>query len=198
MPEWLVKLLISVVSVVVTLTVTLLFNKLVGLPKGFKKIKKQSKAEKDQLKQDNQIRDKKLLDLELAFDTYREQSSKIQENLQKTDTTILDTCTKIQTSLENMQKSFDQRLDHLEKREKNALRAKILADHRLFTDSKKNPMLAWSEMEHHSFFELIKDYEDLNGNDYVHSEVIPAMNKLEVVSMTDSARLDAMYKSRKI
>ena len=60
----------------------------------------------------------------------------------------------------------------------------------------KNPKHAWSEMEHHAFFELVKDYEDLDGNDYVHSEVIPAVNMLEVIMMTDQLRLTELMKSR--
>jgi hypothetical protein len=74
----------------------------------------------------------------------------------------------------------------------------LLDEYRLFTDETKNPMLAWSEMEHHAFFELIKDYEDLNGNDYVHSTVIPAMNELMVVSMSDKVLLAKLMVSRKL
>ena len=54
-------------------------------------------------------------------------------------------------------------------------------------------MLAWSEMEHHAFFELVRDYEDLNGNDYVHSTVIPAVNELSVIPMTDKKALFISY-----
>ena len=59
-------------------------------------------------------------------------------------------------------------------------------------------MLAWSEMEHHAFFELVRDYEDLNGNDYVHTTVIPAMNELMVVSMSDKQTLAKLMSSRNL
>ena len=116
-----------------------------------------------------------------ALPGYRAQSLQIQQQLQSSDKDILNLCTEIKNGVVDNQKVLNERLDRLEKREKNAIRAKLLDEYRLFTDEAKNPMLAWSEMEHHAFFELVKDYEDLNGNDYVHSTVLPAMNELTVV-----------------
>ena len=58
-------------------------------------------------------------------------------------------------------------------------------------------MLAWSEMERDAFFEQIADYESLNGNGHIHTVVIPAMQKLRVIYMTDVDALDELYKSRK-
>ena len=198
MPEWLIGVLGTIGSILVSLTVTLIFNKTIGLPKEIKKQKKVVEAEKEQLRQENLIRDKKITAIETDLPIFHQQSIKIRTELQETDKTILETCNKIQESVLTNQKILNQRLDRLEKREKNALRAKILADYRLFTCEEKNPKQAWSEMEHHSFFELVKDYEDLNGNDYVHSVVIPAMNELEVIPMSDLANLEEMYKSRHI
>jgi hypothetical protein len=198
MPAWLVGVLSAIGSILLSLTVTLIFNKAVGLPKELKKQKKLAEMEKEQLKKENQTRDKKIADIETNLPIIHQQSLKIRTELQETDKTILETCNKIQESVLTNQKILNQRLDRLEKREKNALRAKILADYRLFTCKEKNPKQAWSEMEHHSFFELVKDYEDLNGNDYVHSVVIPAMNELEVIPMSDLTNLEEMYKSRHI
>ena len=89
-------------------------------------------------------------------------------------------------------------MDRLEDREKNAIRAKLIDEYRLFTDEAKNPMLAWSEMEHHAFFALVSDYEDLKGNDYVHKTVIPAMNELRVIKMSDRQELLKLMSSRKL
>lgn len=193
MPEWIVSVLISAGSVLLTLTVTLIFNKVVGLPKFLKKRKAQDDSERDQLKQENLIRDQKIAQIEADNRSRRVEVETQRDLLQKADQAILDTCTKIQEGLVDI----NQRLDHLEKREKNALRAKILTDYRLFTNKEKNSLLAWSDMEHHSFFELIRDYEDLDGNDYIHSEVIPAMNKLEVIPMDDSQGLEKLYQTRR-
>jgi hypothetical protein len=201
MPGWLVSLLTSVGTLVVTLTVTLLFNKLVGLPKELKKQKAIADAQEDKLKQENCARDAKIAALEAtvnALPGYRAQSLQIQAQLQNTDQELLKVCNEIKNGVLDNQNVLNTRLDRLEKREKNAIRAKLLDEYRLFTDETKNPMLAWSEMEHHAFFELVKDYEDLNGNDYVHSTVLPAMNELNVISMSDKAGLLKLMNSRKL
>jgi hypothetical protein len=194
MPNWWITLVTSMVTLLCTLTVTLIFNKVVGLPRAFKKQKDLEKVKEEQIKQENRARDMKIDQLEADNRSRRAEVETERDRLQKTDTAILETCTSIQDSLN----IINQRLDHLEKRERNSLRAKVLADYRIFTNKEKNPKLAWSEMEHHSFFELVRDYEDLDGNDYIHSVVLPEINKLEVIPMTDSAKLEEMYKLRRI
>ena len=201
MPAWLITVLTSIGTLLLTLTVTLLFNKTVSIPKEIKKQREQSKLQEELLKQENLARDAKIASLETAINAlpgYRAQSLQIQTQLQNTDKDILAACTDIKNSVLESQQILNVRLDRLEKREKNAIRAKLLDEYRLFTDPVKNPMLAWSEMEHHAFFELVHDYEDLNGNDYVHSTVLPAMNELAVVSMSDKPTLLQLMNSRKL
>lgn len=201
MPGWLITILTSIGTLILTLTVTLLFNKTVSLPKEFKKQRAAEKAKEEQLKQENRARDAKIASIEATIKelpSYRAQSLQIQQQLQNTDKDILAACADIKNSVLDNQHVLNERLDRLEKREKNAIRAKLLDEYRLFTDATKNPMLAWSEMEHHAFFELVRDYEDLGGNDYVHSEVIPNVNKLEVIPMTDKVALLKLMNSRKL
>lgn len=201
MPGWLIAILSSVGSVLISLTVTFIFNKVVGIPKELKKQREAEAAKEEKLKLENQARDAKIASLEAAVNAlpgYRAQSLQIQQQLQSSDKVILDLCTEIKNGVVDNQKALNERLDRLEKREKNAIRAKLLDEYRLFTDEAKNPMLAWSEMEHHAFFELVRDYEDLHGNDYVHSTVIPAINELEVVPMSDKARLSELMASRRL
>jgi hypothetical protein len=201
MPVWLTALLTTIGSIVLSLTVTLIFNKTVSLPKEFKKRKAQEKAKEEQLKQENRARDAKIASIEATIKelpSYRAQSLQIQQQLQSTDKDILAACADIKSSVLDNQHVLNERLDRLEKREKNAIRAKLLDEYRLFTDEAKNPMLAWSEMEHHAFFELVRDYEDLHGNDYVHSTVIPAMNELAVIPMSDKYTLLELMNSRKL
>ena len=201
MPGWLTTLLTSVGTLIVTLSVTLLFNRLVALPKELKKQKENENIKAEQAKQENAARDAKIAALEAtvnALPGYRAQSLQIQTQLQNSDKEILAACNEIKNGVIDNQKVLNERLDRLEKREKNSIRAKLLDEYRLFTDETKNPMLAWSEMEHHAFFELVKDYEDLKGNDYVHSTVIPAMNELVVVPMSDKQMLLQLMNSRKL
>lgn len=199
MPGWLIAILSSVGSIVLSLTVTLIFNKLVGIPKELKRQHEAEAAREEKLKQENIARDAKIAALETqvsAYPGYRAQSLQIQAALQNTDKEILNACNEIKKSILDNQNILNERLNRLENREKNTIRAKLLDEYRLFTDEAKNPMLAWSEMEHHAFFELVQDYEDLNGNDYVHTTVIPAMNELMVVSMSDKQTLAKLMSSR--
>ena len=201
MQTWLVSLLTAIGTILLSLTVTLIFNKVVGLPAAYKKQKEQEKKAEAQLAEENKTRDKKIAALQTAVDalpTYRAQSLQIQAQLQNTDRDILDVCNDIRISVLDNQRILNERLDRLEKREKNAIRAKLLDEYRLFTDDYKNPMLAWSEMEHHAFFELVRDYEDLHGNDYVHSTVLPAMNELRVISISDRQELLKLMNSRRL
>lgn len=201
MPGWLIAVLSSVGSILLSLTVTLIFNKVVGIPKELKKQREAEAAREEKLKLENQARDAKIASLEAAVNAlpgYRAQSLQIQQQLQSSDKDILNLCTEIKNGVVDNQKALNERLDRLEKREKNTIRAKLLDEYRLFTDEAKNPMLAWSEMEHHAFFELVRDYEDLHGNDYVHSTVIPAINELEVIQMSDKKRLLELMTSRRL
>lgn len=127
---------------------------------------------------------------------YRAQSLEIQEKLKAADEKILETCTSIQNGVNENQRILNERLDKLEDRERNALRAKILDMHRLFTSKKKNPMQAWTEMERDAFNDLITDYESLNGNGHVHTVVIPEMNLLRVIPMSDLNAVAELFHSR--
>ena len=199
MPDWISNLLVAAGSVVLTLTVTLIFNKLVGIPKEVKKQKEAERVEKE--KRDTEFKNlkQKVASLEVVVGSlpeYRAQSLQIQQQLQTADTTILATCQQIQNGVTENQRVLNARLDKLEKREKNALREKLLREYRLMTSEVLNPRQAWSEMECHAFFELVKDYEDLGGNDYVHEVVIPAVNDLDVIPMTDVVALSQLFRSR--
>jgi hypothetical protein len=110
--------------------------------------------------------------------------------------TLVETCNKIQAGVERNQRILNDRLDRLEDRERNALRAKILDMHRMFTNKKMNPLQAWTEMERDAFNDLIVDYESLNGNGHVHTVVIPEMNRLRVILMTDVRALEELFHSR--
>jgi hypothetical protein len=201
MSSWLVNGLGVACSVIITLIVTLVFNKLAGWPSEIKKQKEAEKAKDEKLKRENRERDVKIASLEDAINAlpgYRAQSIQVQNQLQSTDREILAACAAIKQGVADNQRVLNERLDRLEKREKNAIRAKLIDEYRLFTDAVKNPMLAWSEMENHAFFKLVEDYEDLGGNDFVHDTVLPAMHELEVISMDNKTRLLELMNSRRL
>lgn len=93
--------------------------------------------------EDNKMRDEKIARLEAAIDElpkYREKSREIQEELKATDKEIVELCGAIRDSVIQNRVEVLDKLDRLENREKNALRAKILEEHRLYTDESRNPM----------------------------------------------------------
>ena len=191
----------TIYSVLITLTVTFIFNYFVGLPKKIRNDKEQDKKIVNNLilRIDSQEQNiKKLQDVVDKLPQYREQSLKIQAELKETDVSITELCKTIKNEVVENRTEVMQKLNRLEEREKNALRAKILEEHRFYTDEQRNPLKAWSEMEEHSFRKLVEDYEALGGNDYVHDIVLPDMNLLDVISMQDSIRLKELYDSRKI
>ena len=191
----------TICSVLITLTVTFIFNYFVGLPKKIRNDKEQDKKIVNNLilRMDSQEQNiKKLQDVVDKLPQYREQSLKIQAELKETDVSITELCETIKNEVVENRKEVMQKLNRLEEREKNALRAKILEEHRFYTDEQRNPLKAWSEMEEHSFRKLVEDYEALGGNDYVHEIVLPDMNLLDVISMQDSIRLKELYDSRKV
>lgn len=189
----------TAVTVFVSLLVTFIFNKVSGIPAEMKKQKKAQQDKIDTIECNINAIDARLAKVEESvshYPEYRQQSLKIQQDLQKADTAIVDLCKEIRDDVIANRQVLNDRLQSLEAREKNSLRAKILNEYRLYTDEYKNPMQAWSEMEHHSFFKLVEDYESLGGNDYVHRTILPAMNELDVIPMDNLDALKELYQSR--
>ena len=189
--EWVVS---TALSVLIPLVVTFVFNYFTGLPKRIRDIKKADKEKEDKI----QARLAALETSVAALPVYRAQSLEIQKKLKDADVNILEVCNAIKEDVMENRREVVAKLERLEEREKNALRAKILEEHRLYTDSSRNPMHAWSEMEAHSFNKLVEDYEALGGNDYVHNIVLPEINHLNIVYMNDLEGLKKLYDSRKV
>ena len=195
------SILVTIGSILLSLTVTFVFNYFVGLPKKWKEEKDQEKKliNNSILRVDaNEQTIKKQQEVINKLPEYREQSLEIQEKLKKADVDILAVCNKIKDEVIENRNEVVSKLERLETRERNTLRSKIIDEYRLYTNERKNPMLAWTEMEHHSFFQLVEDYENLGGNDYVHNTVLPAMHELEVVQMSNLKKVKELYDSRQI
>ena len=191
--------IVAAVTCLASLLVTFIFNKVAGIPKELKKQREADHNRVTNLEEAMEKIEERLTKVEEAvghYPEYRAQSLQIQNQLEQKDNHILEVCDSIKSAVIANGERLDKRLDDLERREKNSLRAKILEEYRLYTDERKNPKQAWTEMEHHSFFKLVEDYESLGGNDYVHSTVLPAMNELDVIPMTDSDKLKELYQSR--
>ena len=192
--------IVAAVTCLASLLVTFIFNKVAGIPKDLKQQREADRKRITSLEEAMEKMECRIAKVEEAvghYPEYRAQSLKIQAQLEQTDKNILEVCDSIKSAVIANGEVLDKRLGDLEKREKNSLRAKILNEYRLYTDDRKNPMQAWSEMEHHSFFKLVEDYESLGGNDYVHGTILPAMNELDVIPMDNLERLQELYQSRR-
>ena len=193
--------IVAAVTCLASLLVTFIFNKVAGIPKDLKKQRESDRKRIENIEETVEKMEERLAKVEEAvghYPEYRAQSLQIQTQLKQTDNHILEVCDSIKSAVIANGERLDKRLGDLERREKNALRAKILDEYRFYTDERKNPLKAWSEMEHHSFFKLVEDYESLGVNDYVHGTIVPAMNELDVISMSDSDKLKELYQSRSV
>lgn len=209
-------------TVAVSLLVTFIFNKISGMPKRLTNEKKAREQKIAELEQTNVALETKVetLSTELSalitskyatldtrldvletavnkYPEYRAQSLQIQQQLKEADTGILDVCKAIKDDVITTREMLDSRLKSLESREKNALRDKIYAHWRNFTNPNLNPMQAWTDMEQHTFNELVRDYESLGGNDFVHKVILPDMSRLAVISYeNDLDAVKILFESR--
>ena len=143
-------------------------------------------------KRDDDI--KEALEAVRKYPEYRQQSIKIQELLERENQETRQQSLKIQSLLEEeiqelrlLIQEDKKRLIAIEEQEKrrecNKLRDMLLQNYRYYTNEEKNPSQTWTKMESEAFWELFRDYEDLGGDGYMHSEVQPAMQRLLIVDV---------------
>ena len=84
-----------------------------------------------------------------------------------------------------------------QKRELSKMFDRLLHYFRYYTSPEKNPMQAWTEMEESSFRNMLKDYEELGGNGYAHTEIEPKMKLLTKIPMHETEKVAELMHSRK-
>lgn len=148
----------------------------------YRKIKKyiddKIKAQNERIEIERQ-RDKDIQEALRAvrkYPEYRQQSIKIQELLEGEIQELRVMIQEDKERLARMEKQ-DQR------RECNKLRDILLQNYRYYTNKEKNPSQSWTTMEAEAFWELFKDYEELGGDGYMHTDVQPEMQRLIVVNV---------------
>ncbi len=207
-------ILATVLSVLVTLIITFLFNKLIALPKAIQAQRAQEQAEMERKAEAERLYKEgiecRIQRVEAAVDAlpvYRQQSLQIQQELRQgqqevkaelkaEQSEIVKLCKNMNASLTSLAAEFKEAQAQTNEREKNDLRQKLIREYNLFTDPRRNPTKAWSDMEQKAFMSQVRDYEALGGNDYIHKTVLPAMYVLEIVPMEDMARLEEVMSSR--
>lgn len=156
------------------------------------KIKAQNERAQAEKKKDADIQE--ALTAVRKYPEYRQQSIKIQELLEGEIQETRQQSIKIQALLEEeiqelrvMIEEDKKRLARVEeqenRRECNKLRDMLLQNYRYYTNKERNPSQSWTQMEAEAFWELFRDYEDLGGDGYMHTDVQPAMERLIVVEV---------------
>lgn len=119
---------------------------------------------------------KEALDGVHKYPEYRQESLEIQKEINNEIST-----------LKKSQEEIMQRLVAMEeqnkKRERNKLRDRLLQNYRYYTNIERNPSQTWTRMEAEAFWEMFKDYEEAGGNGYMHSDVLPEMERLIVIEI---------------
>jgi hypothetical protein len=112
---------------------------------------------------------------------------------------------KVDTKIDGLQDTLDDIMKHLKeidddrkKRERNRAREELLQGHRMFCDIDKNPMKAWSQLEHDSWFSRYDDYIDCGGNGDMQRRIYPDMCDLIIIHMDDEQKLYDLMRSRKL
>lgn len=126
---------------------------------------------------------KTALDAVSQYPKYREQSIRIQQELE--------------SKIGELKRSQDENtarlkaMEEIQKRQKrNELRDRLLQSYRYYTDRRRNPSQVWNRMEAEAFWELFGDYEAADGDGYIHTVVQPAMNLLKIVEMDELTRTE--------
>lgn len=128
----------------------------------------------EQKKRDEQLQE--ALNATRKYPEYRQQSLDIQKRLEQ-DISSLKT-----TQEENL-KRLIQIEETTKRRERNKIRDTLLRSYRYYTNPQTNPSQTWTRMESEAFWDLFKEYEEADGDGYMHTEVQPAMNLLTVLEM---------------
>ena len=86
----------------------------------------------------------------------------------------------VSKQIHNLTTLISSHYEETKRLKRNELREKLLNSYRHFTSKEFNPNQTWNEMEADAFWHLFSDYEQLDGNGYMHTVVKPAMESLTI------------------
>ena len=133
--------------------------------------------------------------LTAMYKSYQDREDELQEVINSREEIQKELKRLAKVQVENTEKLLRFELE-MKKRDKNKLKSELLGYYHLYANRAKNPQHAWTEMEADVFWATFADYENLGGNGFMHSDVQPAMNALEIVKMDDTERIASLYMSR--
>lgn len=110
------------------------------------------------------------------YPAYHQESIDIRDGLKKE-------IKEMREYFDEMMKRFDKMEEQNKKRECSKLRDMLLQNYRYYTNINQNPSQSWTRMESEAFWELFREYEEAGGNGYMHTEVLPAMQRLNIIEV---------------
>ena len=146
--------------------------------------------EKYRIEAEREEQMKTILEQVKMYPKWREQSIQRQKEFTSAITALQESQKEITTELKNIE-------ERRKKTERNDLRERLLRSYRYYTSKEKNPQQAWSEMESDAFWKTFGDYEDAGGDGHMHSEVQPAMRRLEIIPMHEIEAVSELMQSRR-
>lgn len=126
---------------------------------------------------------KEALDGVHKYPEYRQQSLKIQKELQGDIQELREAQQELRHTQQDIIKHLTEIEEQKKRRDRNKLRDLLLQNYRYYTNEETNPSKSWSKMEAEAFWELFTDYEDMGGNGYMRTEVMPAMQRLTITEV---------------
>lgn len=148
----------------------------------YKEIKKfnNSKIQEHQKKVEEEAAQKKKIDeawkITQMYPIYHQESIAIRDGLEKE-------IKEIRQYIDTMMNRFEEIEEQNRKRECSKLRDMLLQNYRYYTNINQNPSQSWTRMEAEAFWELFREYEEAGGNGYMHTDVQPAMERLNIVEV---------------
>lgn len=138
--------------------------------------KNEEQSKKEEQEQEDKRKLQVAYDATQKYPEYRKQSLEMQKKLEAEIKLLKD-------GQATLMRRFEEITEQNRKRDRNKLRDMLLQSYRYYANKDQNPSQSWTQMESEAFWELFRDYEDLGGNGYMHTEVQPAMERLLVVEV---------------
>lgn len=169
--------------------IILVLSSVVFMWKTYKKVEMYFR-DKYEMESEKEKQMKDILGQVQQYPKWREQSIQRQQEFSKEINDLRKTQKEIIEELKNIE-------ERRKKTKRNELQDRLLQSYRYYTSKDKNPLSAWSEMESDAFWKMFKDYEEADGNGYMHTKVQPEMRLLDVIQMNEEEKLSELMQSRK-
>lgn len=104
----------------------------------------------------------------------------------------------IELSIKSIVKRLDEADERQRKKDLSDTQTSLLQAYQYYTNSKRNPMQAWTSLEKKSFMDAFEIYKSKGGDGYMDENVAPAMATLIEIPMSDENGMNELRTSRNL